>query len=89
MERQQKSAEELADQDERTNSMGLFNVDEAYRLSAEELRKARVDAGHAEHPIRFLYYHAVELYLKALLRLRHDVETIREDYGHKPLRLVR
>jgi HEPN domain-containing protein len=89
MERQQKSAEELADQDERTNSMGLFNVAEAYRLSAEELRKARVDAGHAEHPIRFLYYHAVELYLKALLRLRHDVETIREDYGHKTLRLVR
>ena len=82
-------AEELADQDERTNSMGLFNVAEAYRLSAEALRKAGVDAGHADHPIRFHYYHAVELYLKALLRLRHDVETIRQEYGHKTLRLVR
>ena len=83
MERQQKSAEELADQDERTNSMGLFNVAEAYRLSAEELRKARWMLV-TPSTRSFLYYHAVELYLKALLRLRHDVETIREDYGHRP-----
>ncbi len=67
---QEKSADQLQDQDERTNSMGLFNMAEAYRLSAEALRKAGVAAGHAESPIRFLYYHAIELYLKALLRLR-------------------
>jgi len=85
---QEKSADQLQDQDERTNSMGLFNMAEAYRLSAEALRKAGVAAGHAESPIRFLYYHAIELYLKALLRLRHDVETIREEYGRKILRLV-
>jgi len=33
---QEKSADQLQDQDERTNSMGLFNMAEAYRLRGAE-----------------------------------------------------
>ena len=82
-----KSPEELQDDNERTNSMGLFNTAEAYRLSAMTLEKVKVKSGHAHSPIRFLYYHALELYLKALLRQEHSVETIK-GFAHKFERLV-
>ena len=84
-----KSPEELKDDDERTNSMGLFNTAEAYWLSAMALEKANVKSGHADSPVRFLYYHALELYLKALLRQKHSVDLIREKFGHKTRRLVK
>jgi hypothetical protein len=84
-----KSPEELRDDDERTNSMGLFNMAQAYRLSAMALEKANVKTGHAQSPIRFLYYHALELYLKALLRQKHSVEAMREKFGHKTKKLVK
>jgi len=85
--KQKKSPEEIQDDNERTNSMGLFNMAEAYRLSAMALEEAKVRSGHADSPIRFLYYHALELYLKALLRRKHSVETI-TGFGHKFRRLV-
>lgn len=47
---------------------------EAYRLSAMALETTKVRIGHADSPIRFLYYHALKLYLKALLRQKHNVE---------------
>jgi HEPN domain-containing protein len=84
-----KTPEELKDDDARTNSMGLFNVAEAYRLSAMALEKADVKSGHANHPVRFLYYHAIELYLKALLRQKHSVEAIRKKFGHNTRRIVK
>jgi HEPN domain-containing protein len=67
--------------------MGLFNTAEAYRLSATAL--PQIKHGHAEMPRRFLYYHALELYLKALLRQQHDIETVRNSFGHKIDLLVR
>jgi hypothetical protein len=66
--KRQKTPEEIADDNERTNSMGLFNTAEAYWMSAVALQAAKVRAGHASQPVRFLYYHAIELYLKAWLR---------------------
>jgi HEPN domain-containing protein len=84
-----RSPEELKDEDDRTNSMGLFNTAEAYRLSAVALEKTKVKIGRADSPIRFLYYHAIELYLKALLRQKHSVETIRIKFGHNTDRLVK
>ena len=71
----------IADE-ERTNSMGLFNTAEAWRLSAMALQAQRVKSGHADQPVRFLYCHAVELYLKALLRQKHGVRKL-ENIGHK------
>jgi hypothetical protein len=82
-----KTAEEIQDDNERTNPMGLFNMAEAYRLSALALENAKVAAGHADSPIRFLYYHALELYLKALLRQKYSIDTI-EGFRHKFQRLV-
>src|SRR3954468_3393419 len=83
-----KSPEEVEDDDERTGSMGLFNVAEAYRLSAIELEKAKVQSGHAHSPVRFLYYHALELYLKALLRQKHSIQVVRDGFGHNTCRLA-
>jgi hypothetical protein len=70
------------DDDERTNSMGLFNTAEAFRLSAMALEDEKVKIGHTASPIRICYYHALELYLKALLRQKHSVKKIKEKFGH-------
>jgi HEPN domain-containing protein len=69
--------------------MGLFNMAEAFRLSAMALEDAKVKVGHAASPIRFCYYHALELYLKALLRREHNVATLTKKFGHNTERLVR
>jgi len=87
--KRKKSPEELKDDDERTNSMGLFNTAEAYRLSAMALEKAKVKSGHADDPVRFLYYHTLELYLKALLRQKYSVEGVTKEFGHNTRRLVK
>ncbi len=89
-----KSAEQLKDDDERTTSAGLFTTAEAYRLSALALEggalwKAPKRVGHAEKPVEFLYSHAIELYLKALLRREHGVGTIQDKFGHNIKRLVK
>jgi len=76
------------DDDQRTNSMGLFNTAEAFRLSAMALEDEKVKIGHAASPIRICYYHALELYLKALLRQKHSVKKIKEKFGHNTKRLV-
>jgi HEPN domain-containing protein len=85
-----KSAEQMKEDNDRTTSMGLFNLAEAYRLSAMQLQASPVKVGHAESPVRFLYYHALELYLKALLRQEHSVRTLSsKKFGHKIQRLVK
>jgi HEPN domain-containing protein len=76
------------DDEERTNSIGLFNTAEAWRLSAMALQAQRVKSGHTDQPVRFLYRHAIELYLKALLRQRYGVKKL-EDFGHKMKRLAK
>jgi hypothetical protein len=43
---------------------------------------------HAEKPRRFLYCHALELYLKALLRQKHSMATVRK-LGHRIRLLAR
>jgi hypothetical protein len=73
--------------DERTNSLGLFNTAEAYQLSAMALPE--IKHGHADKPLRFLYYHALELYLKALLRQKHSMATVRNKFGHQIKLLAR
>lgn len=53
---------------DRTTALGLFNYSESYRRSAEKLREYPADFTHPNDPIRFLYWHAIELALKAYLR---------------------
>jgi hypothetical protein len=87
MAKQEKSPDELQDDNERTTSMGLYVTAEAYRQSAmllddKALWRAPNKIGHAQMPVRFLYSHAIELYLKALLRTRHGIDVIRDKYRH-------
>jgi HEPN domain-containing protein len=80
----------LSGDDERTTCLGLFNTAEAFRLSAMAMKVAKVDSGHAVKPILFCYYHALELYLKALLRQKHGVEELSSNkFGHNIKRLVK
>lgn len=80
----------VAHDDDRTTPMGLFNTAEAYRLSAAALDRAPpvLRTGHAAKPVQFLYTHAIELYLKALLRTKNSVDVI-VNYGHNIGRLVK
>jgi hypothetical protein len=77
------------DEDERTTALGLFNTAEAYQLSAMALQRAEVRHGHANNPVRLLYYHALELYLKALLRQTHSVNALRRRFSHSIALLLR
>jgi len=86
--RRSKTPEELADDNARTTPLGLFNTAEAYRSSAAVLEQAKLRGGHADSPIRFLYFHAIELYLKALLRQEHNVDAIKSSFGHSIRQLV-
>jgi HEPN domain-containing protein len=59
---------ELDDEADRTRPVAYFNFAETYWTAAKALRKSKAKSTHKESPIRFLYYHAIELYLKAYLR---------------------
>ena len=55
----------------RSTPMGFYHYAQSYREAANLLTnadKTSRKATHPEAPIRFLYYHAIELYLKAFLR---------------------
>ena len=57
---------------------------QSYWLSARALVTAKVKHGDADAPIRFLYYHAIELYLKAILRHHFTVAQLSSSrFGHK------
>jgi hypothetical protein len=60
--------EELADEGQRSLPIAYFNFAETYWTAAKALRRSKPKATHKESPIRFLCYHAIELYLKAHLR---------------------
>ena len=43
--------------------------------------------GHADSPVRTLYYHAIELYLKALLRQHYRVDELQNKFRHNIKRM--
>lgn len=70
--------------DDRTNAIGLFNYAHSYAASAVLLSKNRpVDTTHAEAPVDFLAFHAIELYLKAFLRAHGLSVAGIKKVGHK------
>src|SRR5262245_33703977 len=77
--------EELADEEKRATPIGYFNFAETYRTAARALRRSKSNATHKESPVRFLYYHAIELYLKSYLRAHdvHPYDLRSRDFGHK------
>ena len=77
---------------DRTTPVGLFNYARSYWLSGSALHLRRLKVTHAHAPVTFLFYHAIELYLKAFLRahgtslrtirkLGHDVKAITRAAG--------
>jgi hypothetical protein len=78
------SKEEISEED-RTNQVGFFNTAETYWKSANALYRAKVKATHSLSPVLFLYYHAIELYLKAFLRGHgHTAAQLRsKKFGHR------
>lgn len=79
------SVDEEKEIEERTTAFGMFNMAESYMRSARALHKARVMATHPESPVSFLYYHAIELYLKSYLRLHGTTvkELASRKFGHR------
>lgn len=57
------------DADERTTAQGLFLSADAYLEAVAILVSVQGREGHAAMPVRFLLFHAAELYLKAFLRV--------------------
>src|SRR5262249_14458177 len=70
-------------EDDRTNALGLFNSAECYRQAADILASER---RRFDQPIRYLFYHALELYLKAFLRTDLTLDGVIR-YGHRFRRL--
>jgi hypothetical protein len=54
---------------ERRTPNGHFHIAESYFTSARKLMSHKT-VGHSDHPVRLLYYTALEIYLKAFLRLK-------------------
>lgn len=70
--------------DDRTTPLGLFHYAKSYAKSAVQLNELNIDVTHPDAPIRFLFSHAIELYLKSyLLTKGMTVDELRNKYGHK------
>jgi len=75
--------------EERTTALGVYNFAQSYRAAADHLHKADLHTTHPHTPINFLYYHAIELYLKSFLRVHNfGVDELR-GIGHKADRLAK
>lgn len=80
----------INDGDDRTTAIGLYHYGRSYHDSARALDLAKVRTTHPHAPVSYLYFHAIELFLKAYLRayghsvralekeFRHDIKRIRE-----------
>jgi hypothetical protein len=71
--------------DERTTEVGLYHYAESYRSCAERLETGPPEHLMFEAPIEFLFYHALELYMKAYLRSAGlTVDDLRaRKFGHQ------
>lgn len=68
----------------KTTALALFNYAHSYAQSALTLENNQTEATHWNAPVYFLYFHAIELYLKALLvSFGHDLDELRKTYGHR------
>ena len=84
--------------DDRTNAIGLFNYGHSYWASTSALQVADVEATHPDAPVNYLYFHSIELFLKAYLRatgmsvadlkrLRHGMTELTKEANKRGLEL--
>ncbi|MCA1467221.1 hypothetical protein I6F09_04880 [Bradyrhizobium sp. IC3195] len=70
--------------EERTTALGMYHFAESYRHGANRIRLSKAKPLMFDAPIRFLYYHSIELYLKSVLRaLGLSPVEIKSTYGHQ------
>jgi hypothetical protein len=66
--------------------VGVFHYADTYLRAGRALsRVKRVRSTHPDAPVQFLYYHAIELFLKSFLMLHgYTAEQLRErKFGHR------
>jgi hypothetical protein len=79
----------MINDDDRASPFGLFNYARSYWQSAVHLHRATVNVTHPDAPITLLLAHAVELYIKAFLRLQGlSVNDLKTGFGHDFRKLV-
>lgn len=85
MAKKRKTEEQIRDEDERTSPMGVFHLAHSYRAAAAALQSPKLRTPFADHPVWFLYYHGIELYLKAFLRMHgHSMDELSSPkFGHR------
>lgn len=77
------------DEASRMTPIGWFHYAASYALSARFLTVNKVEATHPDAPIRHLYRHSIELYLKAfLLHSGVEAKVLKDKYGHNTERLA-
>jgi HEPN domain-containing protein len=66
------------------SAIAVFNYAHSYAQSALTLEQNQTSATHWNAPIYFLYFHAIELYLKAfLVSTGSDIDELRKMHGHR------
>ncbi|MCV6823954.1 MULTISPECIES: HEPN domain-containing protein [Halocynthiibacter] len=75
--------------EDKYSAVGLFNYAHSYAASAIELEGSSIDATHPDAVVYYLYFHAIELYLKSyLLAYGNTAEQLRQKYGHNVRKLA-
>jgi hypothetical protein len=72
----------------RTMALGWLSHARSYWRSGVHLRAAQLKISHGEVPIKFLFYHSIELYLKAFLLSKDINVTHLCEIGHNAAHLV-
>jgi hypothetical protein len=75
--------------DARTTPLGLFNYARSYWQSGVLLHQAAANVSHPDAPVTLLMAHAIELYLKAFLRVRGvTAQEAKHSFGHDFTKLI-
>lgn len=80
----------LSPDESKASPIGLYNYAHSYWACAAALIAVKINATHKDSPTAFLFFHAVELYLKAFLRARGaGLDHLATKVGHDVRRAAR
>ena len=85
----ERTPEEIAEENDRTNEVGLFNFADAYLLCAKQLIDNRLRELRFDDSIQFLLFHAAELYLKSYLRQKGEDVAALKRLGHSHVEMCK
>lgn len=71
------------DRNDRTTAVGLYHYGHSYHEAARALGHATLRTTHPDAPLAYLYFHAIELFLKAYLRgHHHTIDELERRFRH-------